>query len=93
MVAIHKTREGRVLSSKMQNTIIVGVETVHKHPLYNKNVKKVVRYKAHDAAGQCAEGDVVRIVETRPLSKETHWRVAEILTKKEKVEVKPTQIT
>jgi small subunit ribosomal protein S17 len=93
MVAIHKSRVGHVISNKMQNTVIVGVETVHKHPLYNKNVKKVVRYKVHDAAGACTEGDVVRIVETRPLSKEKHWRVAEIVTKKEKVEVKPTQIT
>ena len=93
MAVIKKTRTGRVISNKMDKTVIVGVETVHKHPLYNKSVKKIVRYKAHDAAKECAEGDTVRIVETRPLSKEKHWRVAEIVTKKEKVEVQPKEIT
>jgi small subunit ribosomal protein S17 len=92
MTVIHKTRTGRILSNKMDKTVIVGVETVHKHPLYNKSVKKVVRYKAHDSTNACAEGDIVRIVETRPLSKEKHWRVAEIITKKEKVEVQPKEI-
>jgi small subunit ribosomal protein S17 len=93
MAVIKKIRTGRVLSNKMEKTVIVGVETVHKHPLYNKNVKKVVRYKAHDADSACAEGDTVRIVETRPISKEKHWRVAEIITKKEKVEVQPKEVT
>ncbi len=92
MAVIKKIRTGRVLSNKMDKTVIVGVETVQKHPLYNKNVKKVVRYKAHDATSACAEGDMVRIVETRPLSKEKHWRVAEIITKKEKVEVQPKEV-
>ena len=92
MAVIKKVRTGRVISNKMDKTVIVGVETVQKHPLYNKNVKKVVRYKAHDETSVCAEGDVVRIVETRPLSKEKHWRVAEVITKKEKVEVQPKEV-
>ncbi len=92
MAVIKKVRTGRVISNKMDKTVIVGVETVQKHPLYNKNVKKAVRYKAHDATSACAEGDMVRIVETRPLSKEKHWRVAEIITKKEKVEVQPKEV-
>lgn len=91
--AIHKTRTGRVVSKKMDKTVIVGVETVKRHMLYKKSVKKVVRYKAHDARGECNEGDMVRIVETRPLSKEKRWRVAEIVVKKERVNVQPEEIT
>jgi small subunit ribosomal protein S17 len=90
---IHKSRTGRVLSNKMDKTVIVGVETTRKHRLYNKSIRRIVRYKAHDPENACAEGDTVRIVETRPLSKEKHWRVAEILIKKEKVEVQPEEIT
>ncbi len=93
MGTIHKTRIGRVISNKMDKTVVVGVETVRKHPLYKKSVKRVARYKAHDAANECVEGDTVRIVSTRPLSKEKHWRVAEIVNKKEKVEVQPKEIT
>ncbi len=93
MEAIHKTRTGRVLSNKMNKTVVVGVETVKRHRLYNKNVRTIVRYKAHDASSQCAEGDIVRIVETRPISKEKHWRVAEIITKKEKIEIQPKEVT
>jgi small subunit ribosomal protein S17 len=92
MDAIHKTRTGRVISNKMEKTVIVGVETVKKHPLYKKNVRRIVRYKAHDASSQCSEGDTVRIVETRPLSKEKHWRVAEILIKKEKIAIQPKEV-
>lgn len=89
---IHKTRVGRVISSKMDKTVIVGVETVKRHMLYKKSVKRVVRYKAHDAKGECGEGDTVRIVETRPLSKEKRWRVAEIVVKKERVDVQPEEV-
>jgi small subunit ribosomal protein S17 len=92
METIHKTRSGRVISNKMNKTVIVGVETVKRNRLYNKNVRRIVRYKAHDAAGECNEGDMVRIVETRPLSKEKHWRVAEIITKKEKIEIQPKEV-
>lgn len=88
-----KSRTGRVVSDKMDKTVVVAVETVKHHPLYKKTVKRTGRYKAHDASNECREGDIVRIVETRPLSREKHWRVAEIITKKAVVEVKPGEIT
>ena len=88
-----KTRIGRVLSNKMDKTVVVAVETTKYHPLYKKTIKKAVKYKAHDAKNECEEGDIVRIVETRPLSKEKRWRMAEIITKKRAVEVKPGEIT
>ncbi len=87
-----KTRTGRVVSNKMYKTVVVIVETTKHHPLYKKTVKRAVRYKAHDAQNECGEGDIVRIVETRPLSKEKRWRVVEIVTKKEAVTVKPEEI-
>ena len=88
-----KTRIGRVVSNKMDKTVVVVVETTTRHPLYKKTMKKAVRYKAHDAKNECGEGDTVRIVETRPLSKEKRWRVTEIITKKEAVVVKPQEIS
>ena len=93
MVTKRKTRIGRVVSNKMDKTVIVAVETAKHHPLYKKTMKKAVRYKAHDANNECGQGDVVRIIETRPLSKEKRWRVAEIITKKGVVEVLPGEIT
>ena len=87
-----KTRIGRVLSNKMDKTVVVSVETTKHHPLYRKTIKKAAKYKAHDAENACGEGDIVRIIETRPLSKEKRWRVAEIITKKEVVEVQPREI-
>ncbi len=88
-----KVRIGQVLSNKMEKTVVVAVESSRHHPLYNKTIKKVEKYKAHDAKKECAPGDIVRIVETRPMSKEKRWRVAEIVTKKEAVAVRPTEIT
>ena len=88
-----KTRTGRVLSNRMDKTVVVAVETVKHHPLYKKTIKRAVKYKAHDEKNECGEGDIVRIIETRPLSKEKRWRVAEIITKKEAVEVKPGEIS
>ncbi len=87
-----KTRLGRVVSNKMDKTVVVTVETARHHPLYKKTIKKKVRYKAHDGQNECGEGDIVRIVETRPLSKEKRWRVAEIITKKEVLEIQPKEI-
>ena len=87
-----KTRIGRVVSNKMDKTVVVTVETIKHHPLYLKTIKKAVRYKVHDANNECEEGDTVRIIETRPLSKEKRWRVAEIIGRKEVVEVKPEEI-
>ena len=88
-----KSRLGRVVSNKMDKTAVVVVETTKHHPLYRKTVKKAVRNKVHDAKNECQEGDIVRIIETRPLSKEKRWRVAEIMTRKEVAEVKPEEIT
>jgi small subunit ribosomal protein S17 len=92
MGTVEKSRVGRVISNKMDKTVVVGIETVRKHRLYGKNVKRLARYKAHDEGNQCASGDTVRIVSTRPLSREKHWRVVEIVIKKEKVEVQPKEI-
>ena len=89
----HKTRLGRVVSDKMNKTVIVAVDTPRRHPLYRKAVRRVVKYKAHDEKGESRMGDIVRIVETRPLSKYKRWRVAEIITKAEVAEVKPEEIT
>jgi len=88
-----KTRTGRVLSNRMDKTVVVVVETVKHHPLYKKTIKRAVKYKAHDEKNECGEGDIVRIIETRPLSREKRWRVAEIITKKAVVEVKPGEIS
>jgi small subunit ribosomal protein S17 len=87
-----KTRLGRVLGNKMDKTVVVEVETRRKHPLYKKVVTHKVNFKAHDENNACNVGDLVKIVETRPLSKEKRWRVTDILTKAEVVEVKPEEI-
>jgi len=89
----HKVRVGRVVSNKMDKTVVVVVETPKRHPLYKKTIKKVVKFKAHDENNECGLGDVVRIVETRPLSAQKRWRVAEIITKGGVVEVQPKEIT
>ncbi len=88
-----KTRFGRVVSNKMDKTVVVAVETPKRHPLYKKTIKRMVKYKAHDENNECRQGDMVRIVETRPLSRQKRWRVAEIITKGEVVEVQPKEIT
>jgi len=87
-----KIRVGRVVSNKMDKTVVVTVETFRHHPLYKKIIKRVVRYKAHDEKNECRLGDTVKIIETRPLSKEKRWRVAEIITKGEVAEVQPKEI-
>lgn len=76
-----KTRIGQVVSDKMDKTIVVAVETFVKHPLYNKRVKRTVKFKAHDAENTCGIGDKVKIMETRPLSKDKRWRLVEIVEK------------
>ena len=88
-----KARLGRVASNKMDKTVVVVVETPRRHPLYKKVIKRAVKYKVHDEKNECGLGDLVRIVEARPLSKQKRWRVAEILIKAEVVEVKPGEIT
>ena len=76
-----KTRVGRVVSDKMDKTIVVAVETFVKHPLYKKRVKNTVKIKAHDENNECGIGDTVKIMETRPLSKDKRWRLVEIVEK------------
>jgi len=88
-----KIRVGRVVSDKMDKTVVVVVESPKRHPLYKKTIKKIVRFKAHDEKNECRTGDIVRIIETRPLSRQKRWRVAEVITKGEVVEVKPEEIT
>jgi len=88
-----KIRFGRVVSDRMDKTVVVAVETPKRHPLYKKTLRRAVRYKAHDEKNQCGLGDIVKIVETRPLSKQKRWRVAEVITKGEVAEVKPEDIT
>jgi small subunit ribosomal protein S17 len=87
-----KIRLGRVVSRKMDKTAVVVVETSRHHPMYKKTMKKLTRYKVHDEKNECAPGDIVRLVETRPLSKEKYWRVAEIVTKAEIIEVRPEEL-
>ena len=87
-----KTRVGNVVSTKMDKTAVVAVETLKRHPLYRKTFKRVVKYKAHDEDNQCKPGDKVRIIETRPLSRHKRWRVAEIIIREEVAEVKPQEI-
>jgi small subunit ribosomal protein S17 len=84
-----KVREGLVVSDKMDKTVVVAVETRKVHPLYKKAVKGTKKYKAHDGNNACKIGDKVKIVETRPLSKEKSWRVTEIISKKEIVKTRP----
>ena len=74
-----KVRVGKVVSDKMDKTIVVAVETYKKHPLYGKRVKYTKKFKAHDEENRATVGDVVRIMETRPLSKDKRWRLVEIV--------------
>lgn len=76
-----KRRTGKVVSDKMDKTVVVAVENRIRHPLYGKIIKKTEKYKAHDENNACGIGDVVEIMETRPLSKDKRWRVLEILEK------------
>lgn len=76
-----KTFVGQVVSDKMQKTVVVVVERLVRHPRYGKMVKRRSKFKAHDEGNQCRVGDVVSIMETRPLSKDKRWRVVEVLKK------------
>jgi small subunit ribosomal protein S17 len=79
--ASRKSRVGVVVSDKMEKTVVVAVRDTFRHPLYGKTQRRLTKYKAHDDANTCGVGDLVRIAETRPLSKSKRWRVAEILEK------------
>lgn len=76
---LRKTRTGYVVSNKMDKTVVVSVETLVRHPLYQRTFKKTKKYKVHDGENTCLMGDKVKIMETRPLSKDKRWRVIEVL--------------
>ena len=76
-----KVRVGTVVSDKMDKTVVVAVESLVMHPLYKKQLKKTSKFKVHDENNECGIGDVIRIMETRPLSKDKHWRVLNIVEK------------
>ena len=78
---LRKTRTGKVVSDKMDKTVVVAVIDNVRHPLYKKIVKRTVKFKAHDEQNTCGIGDTVMIMETRPISKDKRWRVVEIIEK------------
>ena len=78
---LRKTRIGKVVSNKMDKTIVVAIEDHVKHPMIGKIVKKTVKLKAHDENNECGIGDTVKVMETRPLSKDKRWRLVEIIEK------------
>ena len=76
-----KTRIGRVVSDKMEKTRVIAVEQMTRHPLYGKTIRRTKKFKAHDEQNRSRTGDLVRVIETRPLSKQKRWRLVEILEK------------
>ena len=78
---LRKTRVGRVVSNKMDKTVVVAIEDNVKHPVYGKIIKRTLKVHAHDESNECGVGDKVRIMETRPLSKTKRWRLVEIIEK------------
>ena len=78
---MRKSAVGKVVSDKMDKTIVVAIEDSVKHPLYKKIIKRTVKFKAHDEKNECKAGDRVRIMETRPLSKDKRWRLVNIIEK------------
>ena len=78
---LRKTRVGKVVSDKMDKTVVVAIEDNVKHPLYKKIIQNTVKFKAHDENNECHIGDRVLVMETRPLSKDKRWRVVEIIEK------------
>ncbi len=79
--AIRKTRTGKVVSDKMDKTIVVAIETRVKHPLYKKIIKRTYKLKAHDENNECNIGDRVKVMETRPISRDKRWRLVEVVEK------------
>jgi len=92
MATQEKAQVGTVVSTKMDKTVIVRVDRQKRHRLYRKTLRTTQRYKAHDEKNECTLGDIVRISETRPLSREKRWRVVEIITKGDVAEVAPRDI-
>ncbi len=79
--ARRKVRSGRVVSDSMDKTVVVAIETLVRHPLYGRIVRRTTKFKAHDEENQCGVGDTVEIMETRPISKEKRWRVSRVVEK------------
>jgi small subunit ribosomal protein S17 len=88
-----KIRVGKVVSDRMDKSVVVAVEWRQPHRLYRKSVKKLTKFKVHDAENYCKMGDLVRIIETRPLSKTKRWQVVEVLSREEIAEIQPEEIT
>ena len=78
---LRKTRMGKVVSDKMDKTVVVAISDNVRHPLYKKIIKRTIKLKAHDEKNECSIGDKVQVMETRPLSKDKHWRVVQIIEK------------
>lgn len=78
---MRKTQVGKVVSDKMDKTVVVAIEDSVRHPIYKKIIKRTIKFKAHDEKNECKIGDKVRIMETRPLSKDKRWRLVEIVEK------------
>ncbi len=79
--SFRKTRVGRVVSDKMDKTVVVAIEDRVQHPLYKKIIKRTLKLKVHDEKNECAIGDKIKVMETRPLSKDKRWRLVEIIEK------------
>lgn len=88
----HKTIIGRVVSNRMKKTVVVAVESPKRHLIYKKTMRHFTNFKAHDEKNECKVGDVVRIIECRPLSKDKRWLVTEIVTKGNLAEIQPKDI-
>ena len=93
MEAKRKTRFGKVISDKMDKTVVVAVDTPRRHPLYKKTIRRIVKYYVHDEKKQSKTGDTVMIIESRPLSRLKRWRIAEVMNKAEVADIKPSEIT
>ena len=78
---LRKTRQGKVVSDKMDKTIVVAIENKVRHPLYNKIIKRTYKLKAHDENNECQMGDTVKVMETKPISKDKRWRLVEVVEK------------
>ena len=87
-----KVRTGRVIGDRMKKTVVIAVAWHRRHPLYKKTLRRVTKFYAHDGGSQCRLGDLVRIEETRPISKLKGWRVLEILQRREVAEVQPFEL-
>ncbi len=92
MASLEKLQTGIVVSNRMDKTVVVRIDRSKRHRLYGKTMRVTQRYKAHDENNECRLGDVVKIAETRPLSREKRWRVVEVVTKGDVAEIAPQEI-